>query len=312
MASGETLILGVDGGGTKTVAVLSHSAEPVAQLGQGSAGPSNARAIGFAEAQTNIQAAVDAAFAAAGLQRTKVAAACLSLAGMGRQDDRNTMREWAIAANIADKIEVTTDAESILAAASPSRVGIALICGTGSLAWGRDDKGRIARAGGWGYLLGDEGSAYRIAVAGLQAAAHAIDGRGPTTSLVERFQERLQAAAPFDLIERIYNPSMTRDKLAALAEIVFEAAASDEVAAQVLRQGAIALADCVTCVGYKLGFARSEYILGVTGGVILSQQRYRDAVLESLSERGYQPLRIEIVTQPVVGALLIARQMDLS
>lgn len=308
MSAIDELILGIDGGGTKTVAWLSRAAEAVELLGKGSAGPSNARAIGFQDAQRNIEAAIDAAFAAADLQRTKVAAVCLSLAGMGRAADRDSMREWAVANGIASRIEITTDAESVLAAASPQRVGIALICGTGSLAWGRNDTGRTERAGGWGYLLGDEGSAYGIAVAGLRAAAHAIDERGPKTLLVERFQERLQAPAPFDLIERIYNPAMTRDKIAALAEVVFEVAANDEVAAQVLQQGASALADCVICVGHKLGFAASEYTLGVTGGVILSQGEYRDAVRHCLSNRGYEPRNLELVAQPVMAALQIARQ----
>lgn len=310
MSTADTLIIGVDGGGTKTVARVGHRTETVGHLGEGFAGPSNARAIGFPEAQSNILAAIGAAFDAAGLMRTKVAATCLSLAGMGRADDRDSMRNWAVEKNIADSVEVTTDAESILAAASPRRVGIALISGTGSLAWGRNETGRVERAGGWGYLLGDEGSAYGIAIAGLRAAAQAIDGRGPKTLLVARFQERLQAPAPFDVIERIYNPSMTRDKIAALAEVVFEAADGDEVAAQVLQQGAIALADCVTCVGHQLGFTANEYTLGVTGGVILSRVRYRDAVLASLSGRDYEPLCLELVSQPVVGALLIARQMS--
>src|SRR5689334_20702064 len=224
MSTVDELILGVDGGGTKTVAWLSRQVAAAAALGQGSAGPSNARAVGFPDAQRNIEAAIDAAFQTAGLQRNKVAAACLSLAGMGRASDRESMRAWALEKNIASRVEITTDAESVLAAASPRRVGIALICGTGSFVWGRDETGRNERAGGWGYLLGDEGSAYGTAVAGLQAAAQAIDGRGPKTLLVERFQDRLQAPVPFDLIERIYNPSMTRDKIAALAEVVFDAA----------------------------------------------------------------------------------------
>jgi N-acetylglucosamine kinase-like BadF-type ATPase len=310
-ASKQSLILGVDGGGTKTVAWLSHPAEIAGHLGEGFAGPSNARAIGFPEAQRNIPAAIDAAFQAAGLNRAKVSAACLSLAGMGRASDRDTMLAWAVEQNIANRIEVTTDAEAVLAAASPSRVGIALICGTGSLAWGRNDMGQLERAGGWGYLLGDEGSAYGIAVAGLQAASRAIDHRGPKTLLVERFQERLQAPAPFDLIERIYNPAMTRDKIAALAEVVFDAEASDEIAATVLQQGAVALADCVTCVGHKLGFAAGEYPLGVAGGVIVSRERYLDAVLRSLLQRGYDPHCLELVPQPVIGALIIAGQMHL-
>src|SRR5205823_15045021 len=127
-------------------------------LGRGQAGSGNPRAAGFDAAQTNIASAIDAAFADAKLPLTTAAAACFGLAGAGREIEQQRIASWAEKHGIAQNVRVTGDAEPILAAASPENCGVALICGTGSLAWGRNRAGVIARAGGWGYLLGDEGS----------------------------------------------------------------------------------------------------------------------------------------------------------
>ena len=160
-------------------------------LGRGIAGPGNPRAAGFDVAQANIDAAIDAAFAAADLPRTTVAAACFGLAGAGRPDEQQRIAAWARQQRIAERIRVCGDAEPILAAASPENSGIVLIAGTGSLAWGRNQAGETARCGGWGYLLGDEGSGYAIALAGLHAAMRAADGRGPQTDLLAAFMDKL-------------------------------------------------------------------------------------------------------------------------
>ena len=93
---------------------------------------------------------------------------------------------------MARSVRIVHDAVPILAAGSPEGWGVALISGTGSLAFGRDRQGRSCRAGGWGFLFGDEGSGYAIALAGLRAAAQAADGRAPATRLLEGFLERFQ------------------------------------------------------------------------------------------------------------------------
>jgi N-acetylglucosamine kinase-like BadF-type ATPase len=303
------LVLGIDGGGTKTVAWLAASDGSAADppLGHGRGGPGNPRSSGFETAQRNIAAAVAEAFTSAGLPPSPVAAACLGLAGAGRASEREPLHQWALDAGLAQRVLVTHDAEIALAAGT-ARQGIALICGTGSLAWGRNAAGESARAGGWGYLLGDEGSGYAIALAGLRAASRAADGRGPDTALLTVFLDRLGSAEPSELIERVYAPSMTRERLAALAETVFELAASDPVAGAVLQSAAQDLAELVTTLTERLQLQPGQYDLVLTGGSLVHNALLRKQLVACLDEEQSTPGGCHVVTEPVRGAVALARR----
>ncbi|MEX2142273.1 MAG: BadF/BadG/BcrA/BcrD ATPase family protein [Pirellulales bacterium] len=306
------LVLGVDGGGTKTIAGLAAKDDADELLGRGTAGPSNPRAVGFEKAQANIDAAIDAAFAAAQLPRTAVAAACLALAGAGRPAEQEKMVSWASNRRIAEKVRVTTDAEPILAAASAENSGVALICGTGSLAWGRNKAGAVARAGGWGYLLGDEGGAYWLSLSGLRAALRAHDGRDRTTALLPGFLERLHLAEPRDLVDWVHDAATTPSQIASLAPTVFDLAATDEVAANIIDTGAMSLADIIAAVAQRLGFSPVSYPLALAGSVLLNQPTYRDQALAYLADRNLHPATVTIIEEPVRGAVAIARKMCLN
>ena len=303
------LVIGVDGGGTKTVAWLAalHDGDKI--LGRGVAGPGNVRAAGFDVATANIRAAIDAAFADAQLPRQCVAAACLSLAGAGRAQEQVQISEWAKNENFAQRIRVTTDAEPILAAGSAENWGIAIICGTGSLAWGRSRTGETARRGGWGYLLGDEGSAYAIALAGLRAAARTADGRGEAVALLAQLQTRLGAATPQGLIEKVYAAQMTRERIADLAEVVFAAAEVDDISRTIIQQASAELAELVTSLAAGLGLQARDYPLALAGGVLLNQQAFRHSFLEQLSLLGAEPREVALIAEPVRGAVALARKM---
>jgi N-acetylglucosamine kinase-like BadF-type ATPase len=137
----------------------------------------------------------------------------------------------------------------VLAAGTPHGWGVAVIAGTGSLAFGRDLAGRTARAGGWGFLFGDEGSAYAIAVDGLRAAAQAADGRGPATQLLPAFERRWNLPDAPALIPAVYAIAGDRAAVAALAAVVAAAAAAgDGVAQRILDEAAGRLADMVAAV----------------------------------------------------------------
>lgn len=311
MTSASELVIGVDGGGTKTVAWLAplHDDESEQIVGRGVAGPGNPRAAGFDIAQASIGAAIEAAFADAKLPRSTVAAMCLCLSGAGRAAEQSRLTAWADQQGLSRTTRVTGDAEPILAAASPENWGIALISGTGSFAWGRNRDGRTARSGGWGYLIGDEGSAYAIAVAGLRAATQAADGRSPRTELLPRFQRMLDAAAPQDFIERVYGADMTRERIASLAIAVFEAAENDSVATQIIDAAADQLADMAASLIAPLGLPTSQYPLGFAGSVLLNQESLRERVLAKLNQRGVAPAIASLVADPVRGAVVMARQL---
>jgi len=156
------LILGIDGGGTKTVAWLAacrESDEPVV-LGRGTAGPSNPQAVEPPVAFENLGRAIDEAFDDAELEPGTVDAAVLAVAGSGRAEQQRAIEQWAEHRALARRVRVVHDALPVLAAGSPEGWGVALIAGTGSLAYGclcdgRSSEGHSARAGGWGYLFGD-------------------------------------------------------------------------------------------------------------------------------------------------------------
>jgi len=307
-----TLILGVDGVGTKTVAWLAPLDAGAEVLGRGQAGPGNPRAAGFDAALANIDAAVGAAFSDAGLPRGSAAAACFGLAGAGRLSEQQRISAWALGRGIAQQVQVTGDAEPVLAAACPENTGVALICGTGSLAIGRNAAGEAARCGGWGYLLGDEGSASWIARAGLQSAVRAADGRGQATALLDRFQQALDVPQPQQIVERVYAAEMSRERLAELAKVVFESAAEDEVARSIVSSAAGELALLVATVAQRLAFRGGEYPLALAGSVILNQPALRDAMLGQLPQQAAAPQSIVLVDEPVRGAMSLARRLALA
>lgn len=309
MTPATDLVIGVDGGGTKTVAWLAtlHDVGTETVLGRGRAGPGNPRAAGFEVAQANIDTAIDAAFADANIPRGQVAAACLCLSGAGRAAEQTRMTQWADSRGLARVTRVTGDAEPILAAASSENWGIALISGTGSLAWGRSRAGDVARSGGWGYLIGDEGSAYAIALAGLRAATHAADGRGPATQLLARFQEQLDATTPSELIERVYASDMTRERIAALTVVVFEAAANDAIAQRIIDSAVADLAVMVAALIKPLNLPAGNFPLALAGSVLEQQESFRERVLARLQQAEAAPGTVSIISEPVRGAVTLAR-----
>lgn len=307
MTSHRDLVIGVDAGGTKTTAWIAeassnHDSEP---LGNGNAGPGNPRSVGFESATRQIETAIANAFAKAEFAHGKVAAICLGVAGAGRTVEQQQLHAWVEKNLLAEKIIVTNDAEPILAAAAPEHVGIALISGTGSFAWGRNSSGETSRVGGWGYLFGDEGSGYAIAQAGLRAAAKSVDGRGQPTRLLDTFMERLQATEPSQLIEKVYAGPLNRDQIARLAEVVFTVASEgDAVANRLLEEAVNELKSMVSVLASKLCFSPNEWTLAFTGGVVLRQREFTQKLSESL---GLARDQVSLITEPAAGAVALAR-----
>lgn len=303
-------VLGIDGGGTKTVCWLAPLVDDGSStvFGRGTAGPGNPRAAGFETAQANIVAAIAAAFADANLPRSTVAAACLSLAGAGRVPEQERIANWAESRSLAAKVIVTDDAEPILSVAGSSENSIALIAGTGSLCIGRTTDGSRARAGGWGYLLGDEGSGYAIGLAALRAAVRAADGRGPETDMLGVLLKRLDAQTPQQLVERVYAAEMTRERIAALADVPFDLA-TDAVAERIVDQAVSDLADMMASVVSQLSLAPRQFTFTQAGGALLNLLNYSERLIQTVLARGIQPSHWLVVPEPAAGAVAIARSI---
>src|SRR5919199_1270646 len=213
------LVLGVDGGGSKTRAVVADGAGEI--LGEGLAGPSNPLRVGVGEAVGAIRDAFDKACAEAGVRRIEVVAAEVGLAGVKRADIRERMRA-ALSELEVKSVEVVTDADIALYGATEGKPGLVIIAGTGSICCGVNGRGRRACAGGWGPVAGDEGSGSWIARRALQAAARATDGRGRRTSLTEAACEYFNVAGPEDLSTAVYAPNVTNARIAGFGGRVVE------------------------------------------------------------------------------------------
>lgn len=309
------ILLGVDGGGTTTVAWLADPTGNV--LGRGRSGPSNAKSIGLDAARRSLQEAIDQAFSDAGLSREPADVACLGLAGWDRPDDRALLESWARGGGWARTVLTVNDGDLLLAAGTPEGWGIGLIAGTGSIAVGKAPDGRTARAGGWGYLFGDEGSAYDVAVQALRWVARVADGRDPSHNaedmLINRICEAIGATRPSELITAIYRPEVDRKAVAALAPIVVGAAEErSEAAGAILQSAADELVLSVRAVARKLRLlespATASFPLVLAGGFLLSSVPLSSLLVARLNVHGITPSAVTPVPDPVFGALTLARR----
>lgn len=312
-SSGESiLVLGIDGGGSKTAAWLACRADDGqwSVIGRGTAGGSNPQSLGFDKALGNVDAAIDAAFADARRPRGGVTAACLGMAGAEREADRNRVAAWAAGRQVANQLQHVHDALPLLAAGTPEGWGIAVIAGTGSFVFGQDASGRTARAGGWGYLFGDEGSGYVLTLQALRAATKFADRRGPETTLLSRLMDKFQLHQPLDLIGAIYQGGADRPTIASWSDIVFaEAARGDTVANTLLTRAASDLADTIAPVCRWLGFDETTFPLALSGGLFIHHDRYRELVCDALKQRNLAPSDPGVVTDPVAGSVILAQRM---
>jgi N-acetylglucosamine kinase-like BadF-type ATPase len=306
MTQPERLVIGIDGGGTATRAVLASFDGAI--LGRGEAGPGNPKAVGLEQALSEVRQAIDAAFLGAGLETRSVEAICLALAGAGRPEDRPPIESWVAKEKISIRSDVVPDALAVLAAASPSMVGISLIAGTGSMAYGRDATGAEARVGGWGHLFGDEGSGYALALAGLRAAVQSADGRGPSTKLLPAFLDRLKIHEPSALVTTLYSPMWDRRRISELAAVVATTAEwGDDIGLGLLQEAADELTKGVIATADRLTW-ESPPTVALTGGLIANAANFRGLLEESLNATG-KISKTTLVTEPALGAVAIAQRL---
>jgi len=218
----ERFVIGVDGGGTKTEAVVMDEAHRV--RGRGVGPSSNYHDVGSEAAEAALHEAIDQALADARVSPEAVAGICLCMAGVDRPADRALVSELARRIHPFPRVLVHNDAVAALAAGTGRLLGVVVIAGTGTIAYGVDRHGRTARAAGWGALLADYGSGFWIGLEALHAVVRAADGRGQPTMLVERMLAHLNLKDVPDLVPWTYRHPITWGRFAALAPLVVEAA----------------------------------------------------------------------------------------
>ena len=296
--------LGIDGGGTKTTCTLGNDDRLLATA---VAGPSNIVRVGESQARESLLQSVRQACAAAGIAPEQVAGTYVGGSGAGRPELAEIVRK-ILAEILRPPIVVAGDMQSALESAFDTGPGVIVNAGTGSFAYGRNPRGETMRAGGWGFAIGDEGSAQwigRSAVNLLLRASDRIDGIAETP--LARTLFKAWGVATLSDLSRAAN-SIPPPDFAALSPAVF--ASNDDLAAQVLIAAGRELSEVADVVIKRL-FAK-DYSLPVpvamTGGVFRHAPRVREAFYNELHR--LEP-RVEInpqVVDPVEGALRMARR----
>ncbi len=301
-------VLGIDGGGTKTVCILMDNTHQV--IGRSEAGPSNYQSIGIESSLKVIETAIEEVVKNTG--NLPIAAVCLGLAGVGRVTDielfKGLIQELPIIRQLQPlTIMIGNDAEIALFAGIGDDVGIVVAVGTGSVVFGRNHQGITKRVGGWGYILGDEGSAYHIALSGMQAALKSYDGREIATSLIDGFKQHLNLTSIEDLVPVIYQQGWKVKEIAALAPVVDLAAATgDPIANKIIDNTVQEFVTSTSTVMQSIFNSESIVEVVTTGSVWRGQSKIHQKFTESITENF--PL-IKVIYpryEPAFGACLLA------
>jgi N-acetylglucosamine kinase-like BadF-type ATPase len=296
------LFLGVDGGQSSTAALVGDETGRV--MGAGAAGPCNhsAGAEGRAKLLGALEEAVAGACREAGVdfRDVRFEAACLGFSG-GPDDKEALVAEVVRAARLI----VTTDAMVALAGATGGEPGVVVIAGTGSIGFGRNAAGKTARAGGWGYVFGDEGGGFDLARQALRAALRQEEGWGPATKLHAALLEAGGAKSANGLLHRFYTDEFSRAQIAAFGRLVERAAEEgDAVAGGILRKAAAELALLASAVRRQLFAAGERAVVSHLGGAFRSailRGQFRELVEQEPGNVCGPPLY-----PPAAGALIEA------
>jgi N-acetylglucosamine kinase-like BadF-type ATPase len=296
-------VLGIDGGGTHTSACLiSTRGEFIAQLDD--------RPVSYARRGGLIADPIaqlgSRLLRKAGIKKKQLVAAAVCFTGVGRESDRQIVLQALRRKKLAPKIVVDSDAIAALAGALGARPGIVVIAGTGSIAFARDRHGGVHRVGGWGFLLGDEGSGFAIAREGLNAALQDFDGRGPKTQLRPIFEEKFRLARIDEIISQIYSRTPDRGKLASLAPLIFDAARNgDAVATEIIQRAGREYGRLIIAA---LAHLRDEVYpvpVALMGNLFQQKEMLLPGMMSALAEENNKIKLVEPRFPPAFGAALM-------
>ncbi|HTS37225.1 MAG TPA: BadF/BadG/BcrA/BcrD ATPase family protein [Candidatus Solibacter sp.] len=306
--------LGIDGGGTKTTCVVGDDARILATA---ISGPSNIVRVGEAQTRASLLEAVQQVCRGAGISPTEISRTCVGGSGAARAELAAVIRK-ILSEMVSTPVDVVGDHQTTLAAAFGEGPGVIVIAGTGSIAYGRDHNGRTARAGGWGFAIGDEGSAHWIGRTTVNAILRAADVSGedagshdkPSSPLVSALFEAWGVTSLLGLA-RAANAVPPPD-FAALFPAVSASAVSesgDPLAAEVLTAAGRELARLAAAITPRLfPSSISTIAVATSGGVFRHSAQVREVFYNELRSREPRAAIHPEVVDPVEGALRLARR----
>lgn len=294
-------VLGIDAGGTKTVCLLADATGRI--LGEARAGGANLASVGEVEVEKVLHEVMERAL---GDRLVRPAVICLGIAGVDRPNDAAVIRRLMRRIGASAKVLIANDALIALVAGIAHEPGVVIIAGTGSIAYGRNARDEAARAGGWGYVLGDEGSGYWIGRQALRAVVRHADGRGRPTALTPHVLAHFGVERAQELVYAIYHRNLRPSAIAAVTRAVQQAAdEGDEVALSILAVGARELAGCAASVVRQLDLAATPFTFVLAGGT-LSLPRLSADLKPLLLDLAPQATIVRLEREPAWGAVTLA------
>ncbi len=297
--SSVAFVLGIDGGATKTLAAVLDVRRGRLHLGHG--GPSNEDSVGAQAASAALLQAAGQAAGRAGCELHEIDAAVLAVAGTDTAGLERHLRGSAPEGWI-----VVGDVVGAWASATGTRPGIGVISGTGSNVFGVGSDGRSWRAGGWGHVLGDEGSGYWLGLQSIVASLHDRDGSGPATGLSEAALRFFEVKDFQGLVSLVYGKPLRKSEIAAFAvETARLAAAGDEVARRLYERGAGELAAQAIAVIENTGL-RGSFPVGLIGSAFKAGEVFVSPLAAAIGEAAPEAQVTTVEVAPVIGSLMLA------
>jgi N-acetylglucosamine kinase-like BadF-type ATPase len=303
------MIIGLDGGGTKTLGIMINEKGDI--LAQATGDSSNIQAIGAERLGESLSALVSDLAAAAGCKVDDIDHLYAGLAGAGRPADRETIGNLVQTKGLAKRHTIDTDASAALAGAFGGGPGIIVISGTGSICFGKDEAGTLYRCGGWGFKLGDEGSGFYIGQQALIAALKDLDGRGPKTVLRAIYEKRYELSSIDLIISQIYSDKIDRTEIASNAPAVFEAAANGDIAAQqIIESAGREIGKLVAAAAKRMGRDGREVAVALIGSIFKQRSMLMPFMQEEALTVAGKVDFIDPRFEPALGSCIMGLQKE--
>jgi len=295
-------VLGIDVGGTKTVCVLAD--DNARAIAQGREEGANLQGAGELALEKVLHSVMESTLAGTGILPSAI---CLGIAGVDRAADEAVVRGIMRRIGYKARILVVNDALIALQAGVGDAPGIVIVSGTGSIAYGRNADGEASRAGGWGYVLGDEGSGYWIGRLALRAVVRHADGRGRVTSLTPRLLNHFGVQKAAELINTVYHEELSPPAIASLATYVRHARdEGDMVATAILNRAADELMTAATAVMTRLELTDKAFTFVLSGGMFHAVPWLCDQMKLLLPALAHQSRVMRLEEEPALGAVRLA------
>jgi N-acetylglucosamine kinase-like BadF-type ATPase len=300
------VVLGVDGGGSKTHAMVAD--ERGETLGFSSSGRSNWEDTGLEGARAALSEAITGALSAAGVEPGELTASAFGLAGLDWDQDRPMLAALVDPLGLGGPRKLDNDSFIALRAGTAQPFGVVVIAGTGTVAAGRDPAGRTYRTMGLSPMYGDFGSATDVAEEAVHAVADAWTGRGPATSLSELLPPLAGCGSPVELLRRLSRDAIPLPPAAPL--VLRQAAAGDPACREIVIRAGSALGSSAALVARRLGLDRQVFETVMAGGLFRGRSRLLEATLaEELHRVAPGAVPVRLACKPVIGAVIEALEL---